>query len=340
MMTHPSFGSDNHVGVHPEILAALLAVNDGHSPSYDTDPHTRACQALFRQHFGSQVHSFLVFNGTGANVTALRAITRSHEAVICALDSHVNLDECAAPEVVGHCKLYPLASKHGKLHPDLIKPLLIRGGDQHYSPPRVISVAQPTELGLVYTREEIHALSAFAKQHGLLLHVDGARFANAAVRLGVSLGELAQGVDVLSLGGTKNGFMFGEAVVFLNPDLAHEFRYVRKQLLQLPSKSRFIAAQFSAYLQQDLWRKIARHVNSMADYLAERLALVPSVEIVYPVESNAVFVRVPKQMIKPLRKEFFFFVWDPAASIIRLMCGFDTTRADIDAFVAQVQRLS
>ncbi|HEV2864059.1 MAG TPA: low specificity L-threonine aldolase [Pyrinomonadaceae bacterium] len=327
MKTQRGFASDNNAGVHPRVMEALLAANRGHVVAYGADPFTAAAEARFREHFGEGARAFFVFGGTGANVLGLQAVTRPYHAVVCAATSHINVDECGAPEK--SCKLLPLANPDGKLTPALIEPLLSASGDQHRAQPRVVSVSQPTEVGTVYTLEELGELSEFAHARGMLLHVDGARLSNAAAHLGASLAEVTAGVDVLSFGGTKNGMMYGEAVVFFDEGLARGFEYVRKQGAQLPSKMRFIAAQFDAMLSDGVWLENARHANRMARLLAGELEGVPRVRITQPVESNAVFACLPPRCVKRVREEFFFYVWDEAASEVRLMCSFDTTEEDV-----------
>src|SRR5918998_1916646 len=248
------FASDNNAGVHPRVWDALRSADQGHAVAYGDDVYTERAVSLFREQFGEAAEVFFVFGGTGANVSALAAVTRPFRAVVCAESAHVNVDECGAPERFTGCKLLDLPTPDGKLRPEQVEPLLARLGDQHHVQPRVVTVSQATELGTVYTVEELSRLAAFAHGRGMLLHMDGARLANAAAHLNASLKELTAGagVDVLSFGGTKNGMMYGEAVVFFDPALAEEFKFVRKQSAQLPSKTRFIAAQFAALLEGDL----------------------------------------------------------------------------------------
>jgi threonine aldolase len=334
------FASDNNAGVHPRVMEALGAANVGHAVAYGDDEYTGRAVRLFREHFGERAEVFFVFGGTGANVSALAAVTRPYHAVVCSENSHVNVDECGAVERLAGCKLLPLPPAGGKLRPEQIEPLLARRGDHHHSQPRVVSVAQATELGTVYAVEELKALAEFAHREGMLLHVDGARLANAAAHLGVPLRELTAGagVDVLSFGGTKNGMMYGEAVVFFDPALAEDFRFVRKQSAQLPSKTRFIAAQFAALLEEDLWLRTAAHANLMARQLAEGLRGIPRVRLTQPVESNAVFAVMPPEIIARVREQFFFYVWDEQTSEVRLMCSYDTTTEDVRDLAAAVRR--
>src|SRR5215208_8225127 len=335
-MTRPKrgFASDNNAGVHPRVMDAVRSANQGHAVAYGDDVYTETAVRLFRERFGDAAEVFFVFGGTGANVSALAAVTRPHQAVVCAETAHVNVDECGAPERFTGCKLVALPTPDGKLRPEQVEPLLARLGDQHHVQPRVVSVSQPTELGTVYTVEELTRLAEFAHERGLLLHVDGARLANAAAHLDVSLHELTAGagVDVLSFGGTKNGMMYGEAVVFFDPALAEGFRFVRKQCAQLPSKMRFVAAQFTALLGEDLWRRTAAHANRMAQTLASELRAIPRVRLTQPVESNAVFDVLPRE-----QERFFFYVWNEQTSEVRLMCSFDTTDEDVSELAAAVR---
>ncbi len=332
------FASDNNAGVHPRVLDALRTANHGHAVAYGDDVYTETAARLFRARFGEAAEVFFVFGGTGANVAALAALTRPHHAVVCAETAHVNVDECGAPERFAGCKLVALPTPDGKLRPEQVEPLLARLGDQHHVQPRVVSVSQPTELGTVYTVAELSRLGELAHGAGMLLHVDGARLANAAAHLGVSLKELTAdaGVDVLSFGGTKNGMMYGEAVVFFDPALAKDFLFVRKQCAQLPSKMRFVAAQFTALLTDDLWLETASHANRMARLLAGELSRIPHVRVTQAVESNAVFAVLPTAAAARVRERFFFYVWDERASEVRLMCSFDTTEEDVRELLAAV----
>lgn len=335
------FGSDNHASVHPEIMAALIAVNHGHAPSYGMDSWTVQAKESFRAHFGSEVDIFFVFNGTAANVLCLRQLLKSHEAVICADTSHLAQDECGAPEFHGGHKLLTVATPDGKLRPQDLEALLVRRGDQHAVQPRLISVTQPTEWGTVYTVEELKALKNFCRQHGLFLHMDGARLANAVVYLQTTFKALTTevGVDALSFGGTKNGLMGGEAVLFFGEARHSDFRYLQKQEMQLPSKMRFLSAQFAAYLGKDLWAQMAKHALDLAQELAESLARVPELEVVQKVQSNAVFVRFPQAWVRPLKETCFFYVWDERAWIARLMLSHDNTGEDIRRFRSAVDTL-
>jgi threonine aldolase len=333
------FASDNNAGVHPRVMDSMRAANQGHTVAYGDDAYTNAAVKKFREQFGDEAEVFFVFGGTGANVTGLAAVTRPHNAVVCAHTAHINVDECGAPEHFTGCKLIDLATHDGKLRPEQIEPLLTHEGYQHHVQPRVVSISQPTELGTVYSLDELARLSSFARSKGLLLHVDGARLANAAVHLGVSLREAASGADVLSFGGTKNGMMYGEAVVFLNPELARDFKFVRKQGAQLPSKMRFVAAQFNALLTEDLWLRNAEHANRCAQTLAEEVARIPQMKITQPVESNAVFALMPRDAVPRVRERFFFYVWNEQTSEVRLMCSFDTAKEDVRELVGVIREI-
>jgi threonine aldolase len=335
------FASDNNAGVHPEILEAMARANDGHVPAYGADPYTEQAIKIFKKHFGKHVEVFFVFGGTGANVLGLKAATQPYHAVVCAETAHINVDECGAPEKLTGCKLLSVSTPNGKLTTDQVKPFLDHVGLQHSVQPRVISISQSTEMGTVYTPRELKALAKFAHQNEMLLHVDGARIANAAVSLKATFKEITAdvGVDILSFGGAKNGMMFGEAVVFFDPELASGFKYLRKQGTHLSSKMRFISAQFIALLEKDLWRRNASHANQMAQVLAGELRKIPQLALTQPVEANGLFVLVPKKSVPALQKEYSFYVWNEATSEVRFMTSFDTTEEDIEAFVTALKRI-
>lgn len=339
-----SLASDNHSGIHPRLLEAMISVNLGTAHAYGADPVSEEAETILRELFGADTSVAFCFNGTAANVLSLRPLLSSYEAVLASDVSHLNVDECGAPEFHLRSKLIAVPSdENGKISPAAVKPFLIRKGDQHFAQPKAVSITQPTELGTLYSREEIAALALFCRENELWLHMDGARFCNAAVRLGMSFKEMTEGVDVLSLGGTKNGFLFGEAVLFISPRAARIARssiaYHRKQMMQLASKSRFIGAQFIEYFGTSLWREIAEHSCAMADLLRQGLEPVQHVEIKVPTESNAVFARFPNEWIKQLRKQAFFYVWDEQTRLCRLMTSFATTESQISQFVGQVQHL-
>lgn len=339
-MSKRSFASDNNAGVHPEVIEAIKNANDGHVIAYGSDPITARAIELFQKHFGDEVAVYFVFGGTGANVLGLKAMTQSHHAIFCADTAHVNVDECGAPEKFTGCKLIAIPTPDGKLRVEQIKPLLHGIGVEHHVQPRVITISQATEMGTVYTRDELRALATFAHDNGLLLHVDGARLANAAVALEATFKEITAdvGVDVLSFGGTKNGMMYGEAVIFFDDALAGDFKYIRKQGMHLPSKMRFISAQFEALLKGDLWRRGAAHANRMAHVLGTELSKVSQIKLTQPVESNGVFATIPKEYISALQEKYFFYVWDEAISEVRLMASFDTSEEDIRDFIDFVKK--
>lgn len=339
------FGSDNHSGVHPRILKAIERANTDHAPSYGTDNWSDKADEMFHHLFSPSTSAFFVFNGTAANVLSLSALVRPHHAVLASSYSHLVNDECGAPERNLGCRIINIECKNAKLTPELLSPHLIRRGDQHASQIRAISITQPTELGTVYTVEEIKKISEFARAQRLYLHMDGARLVNAATYLNCNLKDLTcnAGVDVLSLGGTKNGLLFGEAVLFFNQNsnesLDFDFKYVRKQLMQLPSKTRFIAAQFLEFLGTDLWIENSIHANLMAKKLADRLSTSKYCEITQPTQSNAVFVKIPKKMVAPLRSDAFFYVWNEHTFECRLMTTWDTTDNEVLEFADAVERI-
>jgi threonine aldolase len=329
------FASDNAATIHPEVLAAIAHANVGHVFGYGHDDLTRQVEQRFREHFGDDARAYPVWGGTAANVLSLRATCRPWEAVICAQTAHLNVDECGAPEAIAGLKLLAAETADGKLTADSVDRLIERVGDEHAVQPRVVSVSQCTELGTVYALGELRALAELARRRGLLLHMDGARLSNAAAALGVSLREVTvgAGVDVLSFGGTKNGLLGAEAVVFLNPGIGDGFEYLRKQSLQLASKMRFLAAQLDALLADRLWLRCASHANAMAALLAERVEGVPGVTITRPVQANAVFARMPTpDAIASLQREYDFYVWDERGNEVRWMCSWDTTEEDVERF--------
>lgn len=335
-----SFASDNNAGIHPEVLMALSYANISHTHAYGDDPFTEHAMDLFKQQFGPQAETFWVLTGTGANVLGLKTLLNSYHAVICSQQAHLNVDECGAPEHSIGCKLLPHATPDGKITPAQIKASLKGRLDQHRVQPRVVSLTQPTELGTVYSLAELRAICDLAHAEGLYVQMDGARLSNAAVALDCDLRALTTdvGVDVLSLGGTKNGLMFGEAVVFLKSGLAHDFPYIRKQGLQLASKMRFLAAQFEAFFSDDLWRRNALHANQMAQLLAQEVRHLPQITITQTVQTNAIFATLPAAVIPQLQREFYFYVWDEDKNEVRWMTSFDTTETDIQLFVACLRR--
>src|SRR5271168_5198568 len=332
------FSSDNNAGVHPEILEAIARANQGHVVAYGDDPYTRSAIRKFEEHFGPDIAVFFTFNGTGANVLSLQSLTRPFHSVICSDYAHINTDECGAPEKHTGCKLIPLPQQDGKITLDAIRHAYHGIGDEHHSQPRVVSITQSTEMGTVYTPVEIQALARFAHEHDMFLHMDGARLANAAASLGQSLREATRdlGVDVLSFGGTKNGILGGEAIVFFTRALSADFLYVRKQGMQLASKMRFISAQFEALLTNDLWRRSAEHANRMARLLEKEVSRTPGVKVVWKVEANGVFAQIPREAIDKIKQHYFFYMWMEEECIVRWMCSFDTTEEDVRDFAKVV----
>jgi len=336
------FASDNNAAVHPEIMEAMMNCNSGHALGYGGDDFTERAVLKIRDHFGADTEVFFVFTGTAANVVGLRNMTQSFNSIICAESAHIQEDECGAPEYFTGCKLIPVETVNGKITIESIAPH-IRGIDfEHHSQPKVVSITQATELGTVYTVEEIRAIADFVHGKGLLLHMDGARIANAAASLSLSMKAITRdaGVDVLSFGGTKNGAMYGEAILFFKPGLTSWFKYFRKQSMQLASKMRYIATQFDALLTDELWKRNADHANKMAQLLATRAARVPGIKINRPVEANGVFAIVPEKLIPRLQEEFFFYVWDESLSEVRWMTSWDTTEEDIIRFTDLIATLS
>jgi len=339
-MTLRTFASDNAAPAHPRILRAIEQANVGHAVSYGDDDWTRRATGRFRTIFGDETDVYFTFNGTGANVVALSSLIRPHEAVITPATAHLNTDECGAFERFAGSKLLPVQTADGKLRIKDLEPFLHSSKEEHHVQPRVISISQSTEYGGLYELEELRGLCAFAHEHGLLVHMDGARIANAAAALGRPLREVtrAAGVDVLTFGGTKNGLLFGEAILFFDRALhGGTARFARKQAMQLASKMRFIAAQFEALLQDDLWLNNARHANAMATALEARLRSIPGVNITRPVRCNAIFATLPRSAIKTIQERFFFYVFDDLNSEVRWMTTYETTAEDIDQFVAAIE---
>jgi threonine aldolase len=338
-----SFGSDNHSGIHPQILKKICELNVNHAPAYGTDEETEAAEKLIQGIFGANAQPLLVFNGTAANVIALQSLIESYEAIIASDISHLQMDECGAPEKIIGAKILTVPSRDGKIYPEDIERHLIRMGDQHYSQPKVVSVTQPTEVGTCYTLSELRALREYTRKKNLYLHIDGARLIYAAHFLNCSLYDLTGGLgaDAVSFGGTKNGLLGGE-IVLNYVHLPHKrLNFIRKQNLQLPSKMRFISGQFNEFLQgpNPLWKNIASHGHKMAKYLESKLAEVPEIQIVHPVEANSVFVNIPKDWLKPLREHSFFYVWDYEKFVMRWMMSFDVQEKDIDAFMQTIKIL-
>jgi threonine aldolase len=320
---------------------AISAANEGHATGYGNDNLTKMVIRQFKKEFGEKTDVYFVFNGTGANVLSLSTLTHSFNSVICAETAHIQTDECGAPEKFTGCKLLPVETFKGKITPEGIKKYLHGFDFEHHSQPKVISISQITELGTVYTVEEIKAITSLAHEYGLFVHIDGARLANAAVALDLPFRDFTvdAGVDVLSFGGTKNGMMMGEAVLFFNPGLSKNAKYIRKQNMQLFSKMRFVSAQFLAYFNYDLWKRNATHSNKMAKLLEQEVLKIPAIQLTQEVEANGVFAIVPPEIIARLQEEYFFYVWNEHRSEVRWMTSFDTQEEDIYNFTALIKSL-
>ncbi len=334
------FASDNNAGVHPLILSEIALINDGHTLGYGSDEYTDKAKALFREILGSETETFFVFTGTAANVLGLSSIARSWNSVITASTAHIEEDECGAPEKFIGCKVLTVETPDGKITPRMVEKHMHGIDFEHHSQPGIISITQATEMGTVYTSAEIGNLADFAHSNGMFLHMDGARIANAAVSLDLPFRAFTTdaGVDVLSFGGTKNGMMYGEAVCFLRKGISKDFKYIRKQGMQLASKMRFISAQYIAYFRNDLWKECASHSNSMARLLAGKIRGYSELRITQPVDANGIFVEMPADLAEKLSKSYFFYPWDESISEYRLMTSWDTTVEDIDGFVALLGR--
>jgi threonine aldolase len=340
-MSSRGFASDNNAGVSHEVLMKLNEVNVGHVVGYGDDSYTKQAIGLFKKHFGEDANPYFVFTGTAANVLSIATLAKPFNSVICAESAHIQQDECGAPERFTGCKLLPVDTKDGKLTPESVRRHIHGFGFEHHSQPGIISISQATELGTVYTVEEIKRLADLARQNGMYLHVDGARLSNAAVSLKVSLKQMTAdaGVDVLSFGGTKNGLMSAESVIFFRKELIDDVKYIRKQGMQLASKMRFIAAQFLAYFENELWERNASHANNMAQKLFRAIKDIPQVRVTQKVEANGVFAILPEKLIPLLQQEYFFYVWNEKTNEVRWMTSFDTTEQDIEKFVAKLKEL-
>lgn len=335
------FASDNNSGIHPEILNAIYTANEGHAVGYGGDKLTEMAIQKFKQEFGEDIEVYFVFNGTGANVLSLSTLSHSFHSIICAETAHIQTDECGAPEKFTGSKLLPVETIKGKITPQGIKKYLHGFEFEHHSQPKIISISQVTELGTVYSLEEIKAITALAHEYGLYVHMDGARLANAAVALDLPFRAFTvdAGIDVLSFGGTKNGMMLGEAVVFFNPALSKDTKYIRKQSMQLFSKMRFVSAQFLAYFNNELWKKNATHSNKMAKLLEQEVMKIPAIQLTQDVDANGVFAIVPAAIIPLLQEKYFFYMWDEHRSEVRWMTSFDTEEEDIINFAALIKSL-
>jgi threonine aldolase len=333
-MIKRGFASDNNAGAHPEILKELARINVGHEIGYGADRYTQQARELFKEHLGTD-EVYFVFTGTAANVLGISSATRSWNSIVTANTAHLQTDECGAPDKFTGCKVLTVDTPDGKITVEMIEKHMHGFDFEHHAQPKIISITQSTEMGTVYTVEEIKAIAGFAHSKGLLLHMDGARLANAAVSLGLPFREFTTdaGVDILSFGGTKNGLMAGEAICFLKPGMADDFKYIRKQGMQLASKMRFISAQFIAYFRNDLWKECASHSNAMAAILADKLKGIKYIHITQKVQANGIFVIIPHNVAERVRKEYFFYPWDENKSEYRLMTSWDTTEEDIVEFV-------
>ncbi len=340
MAIFAGFGSDNHSGVHPDILNALRNVNGGYVVAYGLDEYTTQAIGQLKEIFGKESSVFFVYNGTAANMLGLRNVTDSFHSIFCAESAHLTVHECCGPENYIGAKLVNIPTPDGKLTVDLIEPCLIGVDDPHMAQPHVISITQATERGTVYRPKEIQDLADFAHKHHMLLHMDGARLSNAAAFLKTGLHEISgkAGVDVLSFGGTKNGMMYGEAVVFFDKNLAKNFEFIRKQGMQLTSKMRYISAQFSAFLNDDLWLRNASHANEMARLLAEQLQSIPEIEISQKVEANMVYAIIPNHCIIKLQKQYYFHRFNERTCEVRLMCSFTTQPQDVLSFSQAIRK--
>lgn len=335
-----SFASDNNSGVHPEVMEALNRANKDHAVGYGDDPWTKEAVAKIKEVFTPDCEPLFVFNGTGSNAVALQLTTRPYNLIICAETAHIYVDECGAPARMTGCQIRTISTRDGKLTPQLVSPYLKHFGVQHHSQPGTIYISQCTELGTVYTPDELKALTALAHEYGMYVHMDGARLANACVALGKSFKELTVdcGIDILSFGGTKNGLMLGESVIVFNPALKREARFVRKQSAQLASKLRYMSCQFTAYLTNDLWKRNAMHANAMAQKLYDGLKSLPGVRFTQKMESNQLFLTMPRSVIEQLLHNYFFYFWDEGANEIRFVTSFDTTEEDIQGLLEAVKK--
>ncbi|MGH3169826.1 MAG: threonine aldolase family protein [Trebonia sp.] len=334
--TRKSFGSDNHSAVHPAVMRAIVDANAGDAVAYGADPWTNRATSSLKELFGASGDVYLVLNGSGANVLGLGLLLGRHEAVICADSAHINTDECGASERILGTKLLTVPGAEGKVTPELIESRLAGRGDEHFAQPGVVAITQSTEFGTCYSLAELAKIRDFCQANGLRVFMDGARLANAASHLGCTLAELASHADVLSFGATKNGAMGAEAVVVMNAADSVNAAYLRKQHMQLSSKMRFLAVQFLALVEDDLWRQNAAHANAMATRLARGLDSISGADVVYPVEADAVFARLTPRHIAALQRSWMFHVWDESSSIVRWMTAFDTKESDVDAFLADI----
>ncbi|QZT37777.1 aminotransferase class V-fold PLP-dependent enzyme [Halosquirtibacter xylanolyticus] len=333
------FGSDNYSSVSPEILEFIQTINFGHCHGYGDDPITNEAITIIKSEFGNKAECFFTLNGTGTNITAINALTRPYEAIVCAETAHINTDECGALEKVTGNKILPIKPSNGKITPEQITPFLAQIGDEHSVQPKVISITQPTEVGTIYSKEEIQSLATLAHQNNMILHMDGARLSNAVAKMDISFKEATYdlGVDIISFGGTKNGMMIGEVIISFLDQANKAIPFLRKQNNQLLSKMRYLSGQFIPYFQQNIWKINAEKANFTATYFYNQVKNIPYIQVLYPVDTNALFVRIPKEMIKPLQKVNFFYARDPRDTVVRWMTTFDTTTAEIDNFVSELK---
>ncbi len=334
------FASDNNAGVHPDVLKEMLGVNEGHVIGYGGDPYTERAKVIFREQFGKDAELFFVFTGTAANVLGISATVRSWNSILTSSTAHIDTDECGAPEKFAGCKVLTVDTPDGKVTPELLSRHMHGFDFEHHSQPKIISITQATEMGTIYTRAEIKALSDYAHKYDMFLHMDGARISNAAVALDLPFRAFTTdaGVDILSFGGTKNGLMFGEAICFLKPGLSDNFKYLRKQSMQLASKMRYLSAQYIAFFSNDLWKRCASHSNAMAQLLYSKVSDIKGIRITQKVEANGIFVIMPQQAAEKLRKKYFFYPWDEMRSEYRWMTSWDTTEEDINGFVELLKK--
>ncbi len=336
-----SFASDNNSPIHQEVLNAIIKANENHVIGYGDDPYTNELFNVLHKEFGKDIVPFLMFNGTGANTLALKQVLKPYNSVICTETAHINVDETSAPENIVGCKLLPVKTKDGKLRAEDIKPFLSFLNDIHHSQPKVVSISNTTEVGTVYNKDELLKLSDFCHENNLLIYCDGARISNAAVSLGTDLKQITvdANLDIWTIGGTKNGLMSGEILFFANKKISEGFQFLHKTGLQLASKMRYLSAQFLAYFENNLWEKNAKRANEMAKILEKKLSKFKNIKFVYPVEANAIFVKMDKEYIDKLLEKYFFYVWDEYENVIRLMTSFDTTEQDIDSLIDYCQKI-
>lgn len=337
-----SFASDNNSGVHPRVMEAVIKANDNHAVGYGDDPWTAAAVAKIKEVFGESASPFFVFNGTGANSVALQAVTRPFNSILCTETAHINVDECGAPGRMTGCSLVTISTPDGKLTPELINSHLHNFGVCHHSQPKAVYISQVSELGTVYTLEEVKAIADLLHTYDMYLHMDGARLANACAFLNCTLRQatVEAGVDILSFGGTKNGMMMGEAVISFRPEITENLPYFRKQSAQLASKLRYLSAQFIPYLENDLWLENARKANDSAIRLAGILSRYPQIRFTQKVESNQLFFTLPAETALKLQEKYFFYMWNEAVNEARLVTSWDTTEDDLTAIEQTLAEIS